>query len=275
MDDGTRAKRAVRTYWEAQACGTEWARSQKFSRTYFDEIERFRYASETCILPFAQFDETRGRRVLEVGVGAGTDFLQFVRAGAHAYGVDMTHEAVTHVQKRLAVYDLGTPNVAQADCETLPYRDDVFDLVYSWGVIHHTPNTLRALEEIVRVCQPGGTCKLMIYNRHSLLAAFLWVRWALLHGSPGMQVSEVLASHMESQGTKAFTEREVRDILTPLAVTDLRIQCHLSRDDRLDSVGHPIVRQLARFTAWMFGPGRGWFMTIQFCKRSTAAPNTP
>lgn len=155
-------KARVHDYWNEAACGSTTTSKTKFSREYFDEIEAHRYRVEPEILSFADFPTARGKKVLEVGVGAGTDFLQWVKAGAHAHGVDLTSEAVDHVTARLDAYGLRAEDVRVADCESLPFEDDSFDLVYSWGVIHHTPDTHRALAEIVRVCRPGGTCKVMV-----------------------------------------------------------------------------------------------------------------
>ena len=95
--------------------------------------EGFRYQIEPEIFAFAQFTRYRGQRLLEVGIGAGTDFLQWVRAGAKAHGVDLSREAVDHVKHRLQVYGLSAEDVRVADAENLPYEDNTFDVVYSWG----------------------------------------------------------------------------------------------------------------------------------------------
>jgi SAM-dependent methyltransferase len=189
-----------------------------------------------------------------------------VRAGARAHGVDLTAEAVTHVRRRLAIYGLAA-TVEQADCEALPYDDAAFDVVYSWGVIHHTPDTERALAELVRVCRPGGIVRLMLYNRRSLLAFYLWVRWALLRGQPWHSRRWVIARHMESPGTKAYTEREVRALLARLPVRDVRVAGMLTRDDRLLLIRQPIIRALAGYVARWAGESRGWFLTIE-CRKT-------
>src|SRR5439155_22213891 len=134
-------KRAVHDYWNAGACNSEVAVAPKYTREYFEQIEAARYAIQPEIFSFAQFTRAHGRKVLEVGVGAGTDFLQWVRAGAQAYGVDLTDEAVEHTRRRLEIYGLEAAEIRVADAESLPYANDTFDLVYSWGVIHHTPDT--------------------------------------------------------------------------------------------------------------------------------------
>ncbi|MGH9522401.1 MAG: class I SAM-dependent methyltransferase [Terriglobales bacterium] len=198
-------KLAVRDHWNAQACGTQDVRESKFSRAYFDAIEEQRYEIEPYIFSFAQFTRHHGDKVLEVGVGAGTDFVQWVRAGAQAHGVDLTQEAIDHVRHRLQVYGLQACDFQVADCENLPFPDDMFDVVYSWGVIHHTPNTAMAFAEIVRVLRPGGTAKVMIYHRHSLVGLYEWLKWALLKGRPWHSVSWCFDHCVESPGTKAFT----------------------------------------------------------------------
>jgi ubiquinone/menaquinone biosynthesis C-methylase UbiE len=269
QDNGTAAKQALRNYWEAQACGTQWTASEKFSPAYFDEIERFRYTTEPFIEPFARFDRARGLTVLEVGVGAGTDFVQWARSGARAHGIDLTYEAVRHVRRRLAESGLDSADVTLGDCEALPYAAGTFDLVYSWGVIHHTPNTVRALAEIVRVCRPGGVCKLMVYHRHSLLALFLWVRWALLCGRPWMSFADVIAGHMESVGTKAYLKSELVDMLGRLPVTDVRIECHLTRNDRLDFIRQPTLRRIGAIVARVLGDRRGFFMTVELRREAS------
>lgn len=150
----------------------------------------------------------------------------------------------------------------------MPYPDDAFDLVYSWGVIHHTPDTRRALEEIVRVCRPGGTCKIMVYNRHSLVTFFLWLRYALLAGRPWRSFSWCLHHHMESAGTKAYTKKELRTLLGGLPVENIRLKPVLTHYDRLGKFARPL-QWVARSLAYGLGGDRvGWFMTLEFDKRS-------
>src|SRR5690349_12742063 len=95
-------KTEVREYWNKQSCDTQVATSAKFSKSYFEEIEAFRYFDQPFIHAFAQFSRYHGKRVLEVGYGAGTDFIQWLRAGALASGVDLTPEALANLQHRIA-----------------------------------------------------------------------------------------------------------------------------------------------------------------------------
>src|SRR5262245_56817445 len=121
-------KSEVKAFWNRQSCDTQYASSRKFSREYFDQIERWRYADQPFIHSFAQFTRYRDRRVLEVGFGAGTDFIQWLRAGARATGVDLTEEALENLTHRIQAYQLPAPEKIQvADAERLPFADNTFD----------------------------------------------------------------------------------------------------------------------------------------------------
>ena len=131
-------KEVIRQYWEAEPCGTRGVPSED-RRRFFDQIERERYEWEPYIPPFARFHEGRGKKLLEIGVGAGTDFTNWVRNGAIATGVDLTQHAVSLTRERLALEGL-TADVRQADAEHLPFENNSFDIVYSLGVLHTPPN---------------------------------------------------------------------------------------------------------------------------------------
>ncbi len=266
-------KSDVQTYWNQQPCGTQFSKSDRLTRKYFDEIEEYRYAVEPEIFAFAQFTRYHGRRVLEVGVGAGTDFLQWARSGAQATGIDATVQGIDHTRRRLEEYGFPQSDLMQADCENLPFASNTFDLVYSWGVIHHTPDTGKALQEIVRVCKPGGEAKVMVYHRRSLLVAFFWVRYALLAGRPWRSPSWCLFHRMESIGTKAYTRDEVKQLLVNLPVADVRIETKLTYYDRMGRQGR-ILRTIGRFLSRLLGDRFGWFLTLNFRKQDVLRTST-
>lgn len=198
----------VHAYWQARACGTAHASATPGTPEYYRQVELARYRLEPFIHGFVQFDRWRGRRVLEIGVGAGTDFVNFARARAQLSGIDLTSTAVDHVRRRLELEGLHA-EVSVANGESLPYPDASFDLVYSWGVVHHAERPARIIREARRVLAPGGEAKMMLYGRHSWVAYGLWVRHALSKGRPWLSLSEVVAGHMESCGTRAYTRREL------------------------------------------------------------------
>lgn len=263
--DTANLKSDVKQFWNRQSCDTQYAQAAKFTREYFEEIERWRYQDQPFIHSFAQFTRYRGKRVVEVGFGAGTDFIQWLRAGAVASGVDLTEEALANLRHRIAVYDLPQPESLQvADAENLPFPSNTFDLGYSWGVLHHTPNTEKAVAELVRVVHPGGEIKLMLYNVHSLCAYKCWVRMSLLKGRPWESLRKSIWNHVESIGTKAYTPGEIRRMLAPLNLADVRIQTFVTSADHV--VGPGFARAFLAFPARvaiaLTGSRLGWFHCI-------------
>src|SRR5260370_37108854 len=137
-------KSLVKAHWEQEPCGTRGLISED-RLEFFRRLEHERYELEPYIPPFAQFELGRGKQVLEIGVGAGTDFVRWVRAGADATGIDLTEHGIALVRERLKLEGLSA-KLQVADAETLPFETGSFDIVYSYGVIHHTPNTIKAVE---------------------------------------------------------------------------------------------------------------------------------
>lgn len=204
------SKQEVREFWEEAPCGTRDVTTSEESEA-FAEVERQRDEREPFIAEFAQFDRARGKRLLEVGVGAGTDHVRFARAGALCTGVDLTDAAIEWTRRRLQAEGLES-DLHRADAESLPFGDDYFDIVYSWGVIHHTPDTRQSAAEILRVLRPGGRFCVMVYNRRSLLALQAWLVFGLLRGTPSRSLDYVIANHVESAGTKAYSASSAKSL---------------------------------------------------------------
>lgn len=159
-------KERVRAFWQDNPCGTKFADAPPGSRRFYELVEEHRYSKEWHIQKAAGFAETRGLRVLEIGCGLGTDGAQFAKAGADYTGVDLTEAAVELAQKRFELFQLrGT--FRTADAERLDFSDNSFDMVYSHGVLHHTPDTVGAIKEVHRVLKPGGRAVVMLYHRDS------------------------------------------------------------------------------------------------------------
>jgi len=159
-------KERVRAFWQENPCGTKFADAPPGSRRFYELVEDHRYTKEWHIPIAAGFAEAKGLRVLEIGCGLGTDGAQFAKAGAIYTGVDLTEAAVELAQKRFELFDLpGT--FRTADAEQLDFPNESFDLVYSHGVLHHTPDTVGAIREVHRVLKPGGRAVVMLYHRDS------------------------------------------------------------------------------------------------------------
>ena len=243
-------KEAVRRHWQVAPCGDKLAASERGSPAYFAEVEATRYRAEPFIPAFAEFGRWRDRRVLEVGVGLGTDFVQFARAGARLSGIDLTEAAVDLTTRRLQLDDLEA-ELRVGDAERLPFQDESFDLVYSWGVLHHTPDTTRAISEVHRVVKPGGEARIMLYGRHSWVGYGLWIRYALLRGRPRRSLADVIANHMESPGTKAYTTDELRGMFGAFSSVEF------------DRWVTPYDRRVAGPFARFLGSRLGWFVGIR------------
>jgi SAM-dependent methyltransferase len=238
----TADKAKVQRFWEAAPCGARHGSSPRGSPDFFREVATRRDELEPYIATFADFESTRDRTVLEIGVGLGSDFVRFVRAGAKATGVDLTQRAVDLVERRLELEGLEA-TLLQADAEQLPFPDASFEVVYSWGVLHHTPDADHALQEAVRVLRPGGRLCLMLYARHSWVTAGLWARHALLRGRPWHGPRRVLAEHLESSGTRGYTKAELRRLLPDLEdLSVTRVGTHTDR-----RVAGPLAGSTARW----------------------------
>lgn len=236
----------VRRFWEAEACGERYGEAQ----------DRLRYEMEPDIVSFADFSSAVGLEVLEIGVGMGADFVRWLRAGARAHGVDLTERAVELTRLRAAKEGFHA-EVREGDAENLPFEDHTFDLVYSWGVLHHTPDTRRAFAEATRVLRPGGRLKAMIYHRHSWVALAAWARFCLFRGHPLLGLRAAVAE-IESPGTKAFTRREAAMLVPDLV--NVRVETTLTHWDRRFAPG---IAELA-------GDRWGWFLLLSGIKAPLA-----
>lgn len=215
-------KRAVQRYWEQEPCGTRGA-DPAGRRAYFASIEEHRYDVEPYIPAFAGFDAAQGSRVLEVGVGAGTDHVNWLRAGARAVGIDFTTSGVSLTRERAELEGLGA-KVLVADAEALPFRSNVFDIVYSYGVLHHTPDTVRAIQEVHRTLKPGGAARVMIYHRPSVVGFLLWLYYCAGRFQPWRSATWAVFHYLESPGTKVFTLGEARQLFASFRTVTVKSQ---------------------------------------------------
>jgi SAM-dependent methyltransferase len=253
-------KQRARDQWGANPCGANVARDWQFgTREYFDAIENHRYELDSpWMKPAVGFDRFTGKQLLEIGFGTGTDLLQFARGGAQVTGVDLTPRSIEIARLRFEVYGL-TGGFAIGDGETLSFPDSSFDVVYSFGVLHHTPDTERAVREIHRVLKPGGKAIVMLYHRASL---YYWGSLFLKHGILGGEffkesMAEIMSRHVEYSETggrplvKAYTRNEARDMFSDFSDCSLKVN-QLTRHD-LRPFGSFIPEALFQWLARNFG----------------------
>lgn len=215
-------KAEIRDFWGAQACGEIYASGTTYAACFTAQREA-RYVLEPYIRGFARFDG-HDKEVLEVGIGMGADHVEWARSRPRGLaGVDLTPRAVELTKARLDIEGLRS-EVRVADAEALPYPDDSFDIVYSWGVLHHSPDTPRAFDEVFRVLRPGGEARIMVYYSRSITGCVLWLRYALGALRPWRSLAEIYAQHLESPGTKAYTVDDVRRMTRRFSSVSTRIE---------------------------------------------------
>jgi 2-polyprenyl-3-methyl-5-hydroxy-6-metoxy-1,4-benzoquinol methylase len=189
----------VSEYWNARPCNIRHSPKPVGTREYYDEVEARKYNVEYHIPQFAQFERWKGKKVLEIGCGIGTDTMSFARAGAHVTAVDLTPKSLEVARQRAKVFGFeDRVKFIQANAEKLSESVPVepYDLVYSFGVIHHTPHPERVLDEIRKYIKPESTVKIMVYNRWS------WkVLWVLFIYGKGQfwKLDRLIAEYSEAQ----------------------------------------------------------------------------
>jgi len=215
----------VQDYWNSRPCNLRHSQREIGTKEYFDEVEKRKYFIEPHIPAFAQFEKWKDKKVLEIGCGIGTDTINFARAGAKVTAVDYSEESIALAKKRADVFGLDI-DFYQANAEQLSEVVPVeeYDLIYSFGVIHHTPHPDKVIEQIRKYMGPDSIFKIMVYNR------FCWkVLWMLLSFGKGAfwKLDELIARYSEAQTgcpvTYSYTKKTVKELLSGLDVLDTEI----------------------------------------------------
>jgi len=171
---------AVRRYWEQNPVAANAIPHPLGTAEYFAYYDALREANEPPAFSarLHEYSAFAGRRVLDIGSGNGYVLSRYASAGARVCGIDLTDAAIGLCRRRFALRKLrGQFTVGNAEC--LPFPDATFDCVCSMGVLHHTPDTARAVAEVFRVLRPHGRVILMFYHRNSLQyrVKFPVMRW--------------------------------------------------------------------------------------------------
>lgn len=268
--------RAKRTWGASPAGTTSAAGADPGTVEFFERALEFRTRYEQHWLPkVVPFHEMRGKRVLEIGFGAGFDALTFLQSGADYSGVDITPENTVRAKKHLGLYGF-TPDVKEGDAEALPFPDDTFDVVYSNGVLHHVPSMEKALAEACRVTKPGGECRILVYYRNSVFYRVTLTLWAhiLRGGFREMSLAERL-SGIE------FNEAGERPVVNVYSKSEFRrlldaagFETRSSWIRKLCLEDLPLGGILAKFFGHSLDPaldwiGRlfGWYLIVHGVKR--------
>lgn len=216
----------VQSYWNARPCNIRHSPSPVGTRLYFDEVEARKYFVEPHIPLFAEFGKWRGKKVLEIGCGLGTDTISFARAGAQVTAVDLSTESLALAKKRAEVFGLDNVTFYQANAEQLSDYVPVerYDLVYSFGVIHHTPHPERVIEQVHRYMDRDSIFKIMVYHRTSWKVFWMLMKYGR---KAGESLDELIARYSEAETgcpvTYSYTAETVKEFLKGFDIVDTHI----------------------------------------------------
>lgn len=253
-------KRRAQDQWGKNPCGAHVAADLEFgTRQYFDAIEDYRYRHYApWMKQVIGFDRYPDKHLLEIGCGTGTDLLQFARGGALVTGIDLTPRSIEIARKRFEVYG-AQGRFAIGDAENLSFPDESFDVVYSFGVLHHTPDTARAVAEVRRVLRDGGKAVVMLYYRRSL---YYWGSVILRRGILGGHLfresaAEIMSRYVEHTDTegrplvKAYSRREARRLFGDF--TDCKIEVNQLTRAELGQAGRLLPENVFQWLARNYG----------------------
>ena len=251
-------KLRAREQWGQDPCGAVYDREHELgTRAFFDEVERYRYKEYAPWMPrVMEFEKFRGARLLEVGCGMGTDLLQFARGGAYCTGVDLTPRSIEITRHRFKLYG-ADGNFMISDGERLPFRSESFDVVYSNGVLHHTPDTAGSIREVHRVLRPGGVAKIMLYHRNSLN---YWLEIVLRRGVLGLEFLRGRSAEEIMSRVIEFSDHDARPLVKVYSRKEVRELFKMFKDVRVD------VEQLLRSELRIFSPLVSDSMFDRLCK---------
>lgn len=208
----------------------------RFEELKFDDKRKFRYELQDYMLDFYKYESFAGKRVLEIGCGAGIDSNEFASNGAIMTSVDFTEVSVRLTRDITRKYN---GQVARCSANILPFKDNAFDVVYSFGVVHHIPDIDNVLSEIFRVLDYGGTFMGMVYNKDSLLYAYLMYHYGIKEHLIQTMSEEQLISHFSERRegcpyTKAYGMDEFRNLLFKHGFSNLDMQVFYNAFDLPD-----------------------------------------
>jgi len=238
----------VQAYWNARPCNIRHSSRPVGTREYFDDVEKRKYFVEPHIPAFAQFERWKGKKVLEVGCGIGTDTINFARAGAFVTGVDLSDQSLALARQRAQVFGLESQIIFyQANAEELSavVPLESYDLVYSFGVIHHTPNPSSAIAEIRKYMTASSEFRLMLYAKNSWKNIMIESQFDQPEAQSGCPIAFT------------YTSEEVRDLLKGFNI------CSIKQDHIFPFVIEKYVKYEYEILPWFASMPKEMFTALE------------
>lgn len=240
----------VKDFWDSYPCNINHSLHPVGTKEYFDEVEARKYFVEPHILGFAEFERWQDKRVLEIGCGIGTDTVNFARHGAKVTAMDISKESLAIARQRAEAYRLNNISFYCGNAEELKtlVPNEPYDLIYVFGVIHHTPHPKRLIEQMRYYVRPGSIVKIMVYYRYSWKVFWILVKYGQGHF---WHWADLIARYSEAETdcpvTFTFTKRQIRKILelNGLKIKEMHIE-HIFPYRIPEYISHRYVK------AWYF-----------------------
>jgi ubiquinone/menaquinone biosynthesis C-methylase UbiE len=264
-------KERIKTHWTEAPCGTNYTQQGILSKEYFKDIEAHRYRTHPWIKKTIDRFDINNKNVLEIGFGVGSDHLNLARRGARMHGIDLTPKHLEITRARLGLYGFSS-KLLIGDGEDLPFPDNCFDFVYSFGVIHHSPNTQKIISEIYRVLTPGGRCYITVYHKNSIF--FWWsiflVRYILRKGWQKRSLQQELGlveypNTDQNMVVKLYKKKEFKRLFHQFNRTRTNVKHLLPVDILYFSLLYHDPFKPTTFTDWI-GRRFGWYIVLEATK---------
>lgn len=184
-------------FWDARPCNIRHSAAAVGSQEWSEEVTARKYFVESHIPRFAQFEKWKYKNVLEIGCGIGTDTLEFARAGANIRAIDASKNSIDVAYCRIVkLHNFFGAWIHCVDAEQwIPPGQ--YDLIYSFGVLHHTPKPEKVLRLAWKYLTKDGELRVMVYSR--------WCFKRMFGGQPEAQANCPLA--------RSYTVKEAKELV--------------------------------------------------------------
>lgn len=215
----------VKNFWNKRPCNIRHSTKPVGTIEYFNEVEQRKYFVEPHIPEFAEFEKWRGKKVLEIGCGIGTDAINFVRHGAIYTGIELSSESMELTKKRFAEFGLPANLIVgnAEELDNLLSPDEQFDLIWSFGVIHHSPHPEKILQQCKSFLKDDGEIRMMIYSKISYKLFYLMKETGIWDFSV---LDELISSYSEAQTgcpiTYSYTFDGARKLFSDFTILDMK-----------------------------------------------------